>query len=568
MLLRDMLEGVSATVLQGAVDKEITVLTNDSRKAVEGSLFVCICGTKVDSHDYIPQVAANGAAAIVIEKDPESVGIVLSGKRSGEESRTYSPGSEADGSGCGAAGQESEADGSGCGAAGQESEADGSGCGAAGQVSEADVQADSTASAYELPAELTVIRVDSSREAMAYLSAAWFGHPTRNMNVIGITGTKGKTTTSYMLKSILEKAGHKVGLIGTNGTMIGSEFYKTKNTTPDSYELQGYFRKMSDSGCDFVVMEVSSQGLMMHRVDAIDFDLGMFTNISPDHISPNEHKTYEEYRACKGLLFRKCRVGIVNTDDPDCEALTAGHTCELLSMGMGGGEDYTASDVRHLKEGAFMGVSFRINEKNGNAYAVRTSIPGLFSVYNSLAAASAASFFGVSPEVIDEALANIHVNGRMEIVYASDRLTVIVDYAHNGVSAHAVLKTLRDYKPTRLVVVFGCGGNRAAQRRIEMGEAAGGMADLSIITADNSRFEKVEDIIKDIHKGFDPTGGNCIDIPDRREAIRYSILNSEYGDVVAIIGKGHEDYQEINGVREHFLDREEAEAALKEAGLL
>ncbi|MBP5292062.1 MAG: UDP-N-acetylmuramoyl-L-alanyl-D-glutamate--2,6-diaminopimelate ligase [Lachnospiraceae bacterium] len=496
MLLRDMLEGVSCNILQGGIDKEITVLTNDSRKAAEGSLFVCICGTKVDSHDYIPQVAANGAAAIVVEKDLDE------------------------------------------------------------RICSA------------LPADLTVIRVESSRMAMAYLSAAWFGHPTRQMKVIGITGTKGKTTTSYMLKSILEKAGHKVGLIGTNGTMIGDDFYQTKNTTPDSYELQGYFRKMADSGCDFVVMEVSSQGLMMHRVDAIDFDLGIFTNISPDHISPNEHKTYEEYRACKGLLFRKCRVGIVNTDDPDCDALTAGHTCELLSMGMSGGEDYSASKVRNLKEGAFMGVAFCCKEKGGETYEVKTSIPGLFSVYNSLAAASAARFFGVSPEAVNEALSNIHVNGRMEIVYASDRLTVIVDYAHNGVSAHAILKTLRDYKPTRLVVVFGCGGNRAAQRRIEMGEAAGSMADISIITADNSRFEKVEDIMKDIHKGFDPTGGNFIDIPDRREAIRYSILNSEYGDVVAIIGKGHEDYQEINGVREHFLDREEAEAALREAGLL
>jgi UDP-N-acetylmuramoyl-L-alanyl-D-glutamate--2,6-diaminopimelate ligase len=237
-------------------------------------------------------------------------------------------------------------------------------------------------------------------------------------------------------------------------------------------------------------------------------------------------------------------------------------------MGMSGGEDYSASEVRQLKEGTFMGVAFRCTEKAGRTYEIRAAISGLFSVYNSLAAASAARFFGVEPETIGEALAGVHVNGRMEIVYASDRLTVIVDYAHNGVSARAILQTLRDYEPVRLVVVFGCGGNRAPQRRIEMGEAAGSMADLSIITADNSRFEKVEDIIKDIHKGFDATGGRCIDIPDRREAIRYSILNSEYGDVVAIIGKGHEDYQEVNGVREHFLDREEAEAALREAGLM
>ena len=523
MFLREILEGLDYELLKGDLDQDICLLTQDSREAAAGSLFVCIHGSTVDSHTFIPKALEQGCRAVVIEEDID-VGI---------------------------------------------------------------------------PDGVTEIRVVNSRAAMAHLASAWFGHPTREMKVIGITGTKGKTTTSYMLKSILEHAGHKVGLIGTNGTWIGSEFFETHNTTPDSLELQGYFRRMADAGCDFVVMEVSSQGLMMHRVDAIDFDLGLFTNISPDHISPLEHKDFEEYRACKGLLFRKCAAGIVNTDDPNWVRLVEGHTCRLFAMGMKGEEDFHASDIRPLRRGEFMGVAFLYREEGnaryedsadikpaaeedqtseiytvdcgfskGVSFEAEVAIPGLFSAYNALAAISAARYFGVGQEAVTEALKTVKVNGRMEIVYASDRLTVIVDYAHNGVATHELLRALREYSPKRLVVVFGCGGNRAAARRIEMGEEAGRMADLSIITADNSRYENVEDIMKDIHKGFDPTGGAGIDIADRREAIRYSILNSQPGDMVALIGKGHEDYQEINGVRHHFLDREEAEAALREGGFI
>lgn len=491
MLLRDILAEISYELVQGDLDRDIQNVTNDSREAAPGTLFVCLKGTKTDSHSFLPKVAADGAVAAIIEEDVP-----------------------------------------------------------------------------RLPEGMTVVRVANSRVALPLAAAAWYGNPTRKLKMIGITGTKGKTTTTYMIKSILEHAGSKVGLIGTNGTMIGDVFYPTHNTTPDPMELQNYFRKMVDEGCDYCVMEVSSQGLMMHRVDAIDFDLGMFTNISPDHISPLEHKTFEEYRFCKGLLFRKCRTGIVNSDDRNCTDLIEGHTCRILTMGMKGGEDYHASDVRHLKKGAFMGVGFHYQEKDGVEFDVEVAIPGLFSVYNALTAVSAARFFGVGEDAIKEALRVIKVNGRMDIVCASDRLTVLVDYAHNGVSTQALLETLRDYHPKRLVVVFGCGGNRAAERRIEMGEAAGSMADFSIITADNSRFEALEDIMHDIHKGFDPTGGESIDIPDRREAIRYSILNAQDGDVVAIIGKGHEDYQEIKGVKHHFVDREEAEAALKAAGLM
>ena len=313
-----------------------------------------------------------------------------------------------------------------------------------------------------------------------------------------------------------------------------------------------------------MIMEVSSQGLKMNRVAGISFDYGVFTNISPDHIGPNEHADFEEYMACKGKLFTMCSTGIVNRDDPNWENIVKGHTCKLYTFGCTPEADFEAVNIRHLKKGSFMGIGFDLKGKA--EFPVEVNIPGMFSVYNALSAVSVAVLLGIGSDAIDRALASIKVDGRMELVYASDHCTVIVDYAHNGVSTRSLLSTLRDYNPHRLVVVFGCGGNRDPHRRYEMGEAAGHMADLSIVTADNSRWEKVESIIKDIHIGLDPTKGKYIDIPDRREAIRYSISHAEPGDVIAIIGKGHEDYQEVNGVKTHFLDREVAEEMIKELG--
>ena len=416
----------------------------------------------------------------------------------------------------------------------------------------------------EVPENVTVIRVADARLALAELSAAWFDHPTRKMTTIGLTGTKGKTTSTYMLKAILEAAGKKVGLVGTNGAVIAGKHYVTNNTTPESYELQQYFHQMVEAGCEYMIMEVSSQGLKMNRVAGISFDYGVFTNISPDHIGPNEHADFEEYMACKGKLFTMCSTGIVNRDDPNWENIVKGHTCKLYTFGCTPEADFEAVNIRHLKKGSFMGIGFDLKGKA--EFPVEVNIPGMFSVYNALSAVSVAVLLGIGSDAIDRALASIKVDGRMELVYASDHCTVIVDYAHNGVSTRSLLSTLRDYNPHRLVVVFGCGGNRDPHRRYEMGEAAGHMADLSIVTADNSRWEKVESIIKDIHIGLDPTKGKYIDIPDRREAIRYSISHAEPGDVIAIIGKGHEDYQEVNGVKTHFLDREVAEEMIKELG--
>ena len=416
----------------------------------------------------------------------------------------------------------------------------------------------------DLPAGTTLVRVQDTRRTYALLCAAFFEYPTRRMCCIGVTGTKGKTTTTHMLRAIFEAAGDKTGLIGTNGITIGDRHISTKNTTPDPYILQQAFRQMADEGCRHVIMEVSSQGLMMDRVAGVNFAIGLFTNLSPDHIGPNEHASFEDYAAAKSLLFKMCRTGFVNADDEHCGLITAGHTCNLKTFGTQPGCDCRAINIRSERQGGFMGMVFEYSGKE--RYTVEVGIPGVFNVYNALGAIAVAERLGIPQEAVRKALSRIKVNGRMELVYSSEKCSVIVDYAHNGFAAENVLKMLRSYDPHRLVVVFGCGGNRDPHRRYEMGEAAGTYADLSIITADNSRDEDVRDIMKDIHIGFDPTGSDFIDIPDRREAIAYSIEHSQPGDVIAIIGKGHEDYQEEHGKRVHFLDREEAEIVLRRLG--
>lgn len=414
----------------------------------------------------------------------------------------------------------------------------------------------------DVEADVTVIYVKSARRALAYMSAAYFDYPAEKMTTIGLTGTKGKTTTSYMIKKILEDSGRKVGLIGTNGAWIAGKHYPTKNTTPESYELEAYFSEMVKAGCEFMVMEVSSQGIKMDRVAGFDFDYAMFTNISPDHIGPDEHADFEEYLDYKRKILKMCKIGFVNRDDEHYEEMIKGHTCTLYSYGEEETADIRMEEVDYVKTHGFLGLSFAIESKKTGKLHVKVNMPGYFNAVNALAAISVCSFIGVSEEAINQALAEVRVDGRMEIVYTSHDKTVIVDYAHNAVSMESLLKTLRSYHPKRLVVVFGCGGNRSKLRRYEMGEIGGRMADLSIITADNSRYEKVEDIIEDIKIGMHKTDGKYLVIPDRREAIQYSIQKAEEGDMICIIGKGHEDYQEIEGVRHHFSDREEAEKFL------
>lgn len=399
----------------------------------------------------------------------------------------------------------------------------------------------------EIPEGLTVIRVADTRQALAELSAAWFGHPAKQLKTIGVTGTKGKTTTTYMVKSILESAGIKTGLIGTIEAVIGETHIPAANTTPESYVIQKYFRQMADAGCKACVMEASSQGLMMHRVGGFTFDLGIFTNIEPDHIGPNEHASFEEYMACKGMLFRQCRIGIVNADDAHLEEVIKGHTCEIETFGMRDGADLQAKQLRLVHKPGYLGVAYHVAGLCD--FDVEVDVPGKFSVYNSLTAIAICRHFNVPAENMKTALKAAKVKGRIEMVKVSDEFTLMIDYAHNAMSLKSLLETLREYEPGRLVCLFGCGGNRSRLRRYEMGETSGRLADLTIITSDNPRDEEPQAIIDDIKVGIAKTHGAYVEIADRKEAIRYAIKNGRPGDVIVLAGKGHEDYQEIKGVK-------------------
>lgn len=394
-------------------------------------------------------------------------------------------------------------------------------------------------------ADVTVVRVKDSRYALAFVSAAYFGHPAEKLKVIGITGTKGKTTTTYLVKSILEHAGHKVGLVGTIEAIIGQEHIPANNTTPESYVLQEYFAKMVEAGCDTVVMEVSSQGLMLHRTQGFVFDYGIFTNIEPDHIGPLEHKDFADYMHCKGLLFKQCRVGIVNCDDAYYQDVIRDHTCKIETFGFSENADYRAQDLKLISGAGFLGIDFKARGKVN--LDIELHAPGRFSVYNALCAIAICNHFGVTADEVKEALLQAHVKGRIELVKVSDDFTLMIDYAHNAMALESLLTTLREYKPKRLVCLFGCGGNRSKLRRYEMGEVSGKLADLTVITSDNPRNEEPQAIIDDIKVGISKTDGKYVEIIDRKEAIAYVIRHGQPGDVIVLAGKGHEDYQEIKG---------------------
>ena len=403
----------------------------------------------------------------------------------------------------------------------------------------------------EVPKHVTVIKVSDTRYALALMSAAYFGYPAEKLKVIGITGTKGKTTTTYMIRSILEGVGHKVGLIGTIEAVIGDQTIPAANTTPESFTIHQYFAKMVEAGCDSVVMEVSSQGLMLHRTAGIQFEIGIFTNLGKDHIGPNEHKDFDDYKRCKAMLFQQCKLGIANVDDKYFEDIFKDATCRTETFGFSEGADLRAENVELVSRPGYLGVAYHVSGLMD--FDVEIDIPGTFSVYNSLTAIAVCRHFAVPVEKIKEALKGAKVKGRIEMIKVSDDFTLMIDYAHNAMSLESLLTTLKEYHPQRLVCLFGCGGNRSKDRRYEMGEVSGRLADLTIITSDNPRFEEPQDIIDDIKTGIGRTDGEYVEICDRKEAIKYAIANGQPGDVIVLAGKGHEDYQEIRGVK-HPMD--------------
>ena len=419
----------------------------------------------------------------------------------------------------------------------------------------------------ELPQEVTLIVTTDNRKALARISAAWFGYPAEQLRMIGVTGTKGKTTTACMIRSILLEAGIRTDLIGTIEITVNGVATPASHTTPESYVLQEYLRKMADAGTECVVMEVSSQGLKLSRVEGITFDIAVFTNLEPDHIAPGEHPDFADYLYCKSLLFRRCKIGIANVEDEHFEEVFRNATCDIMTFALTGEADYVAKNVDLYNAGGVVGVQFELERPDAQSFPVTVDIPGKFNVYNVLAAAAVCLQMNIPAEVIQASMKKVAVRGRVELVPVSEKFSVMLDYAHNGMSLRSLLTTLREYQPKRLVCVFGCGGNRAKDRRFEMGEISSEYADLTIVTSDNPRFEEPEAIIEDILTGVKRKNGVYETIVDRKEAIRHVLSIAQEGDLVVIAGKGHEDYQEIRGVKYPMDDRTMIREAADELSL-
>ena len=401
----------------------------------------------------------------------------------------------------------------------------------------------------EIPEDITVIIAEDTRYALAIAASNYYGNPSRKMKLIGVTGTKGKTTTTYMIKEILEKNGIKVGLIGTVASYVGDKkIADNENTTPESLKLQEIFSRMLEEKCQAVVMEVSSQSLKMERVAGCDFDYGIFTNFAEDHISSKEHPDMEDYFNSKVKLFKMCKKGFINADDiyaitipklvPECDISTYGidNYCNLLA------KDITVTNQ-------YVDFKVKLGDKNER---IKVSIPGRFSVYNSLAAIAVALQFGCNSENIKEALLNIRVPGRSELVDNKLGLTIMIDYAHTPESLEKILSSVKVYTKGRVISVFGCGGDRDKNKRPMMGEVSGRVADYTIITSDNPRTEDPNEIVLEIEKGIKKTKGKYECIVDRKEAIKKAISIAKKNDIIVLAGKGHEQYQEINKKRYPF----------------
>ncbi|MBQ1233843.1 MAG: UDP-N-acetylmuramoyl-L-alanyl-D-glutamate--2,6-diaminopimelate ligase [Clostridia bacterium] len=410
----------------------------------------------------------------------------------------------------------------------------------------------------DLPQDALVLTVPDTRIALATLAATIFDHPSDKLCVIGITGTKGKTTTALMIHGILEKLGIPAGYIGTNGIDFGGRHYATANSTPESLDLHEYMAQMVECGIRYVVMEVSSQALKMHRVHGISFDYCIFTNLYPDHIGGVEHKDMEEYMACKKLLFSfpDIRGILVNADAPEASYMSADATAPVTSFGMGKGCDWRAANIRPEVCYRVPGTSFACHTPNGQVLPVSIPFPGEYSVYNALCALAVCDKLGISQADSIAALSVVRVKGRFEPIFLTSRpnTTFIIDYAHNGASLRAVLESLRAYKPERLICLFGSVGDRTQMRRRELGAVASELCDLSILTSDNPGNEDPNKIIADIAAAF--THERYVCIPDRAEAIAYAVKIAQKGDAIVLAGKGHENYQLIYGKHLPFSERE------------
>lgn len=402
------------------------------------------------------------------------------------------------------------------------------------------------------------VRTGDSRGALAQAGRNWFGDPAGEMTMVGVTGTNGKTTTTYLLKDVLEKAaGAKVGLIGTNQNMVGDEVLHTERTTPESFELQALFRRMADAGCTHVVMEVSSHALCLQRVAGIRFAAGLFTNLSQDHL--DFHGSMEDYCDAKALLFRQCEKGVYNADDPWADRVTRDAPCLLSSFGEKAGE-LRGENIRLAVDGVDFDAC-----RDGETVPVRVNIPGGFTVYNALGVMAAARELGVpladSARVLRQSAG---VKGRVEVVPVPGEYTVLIDYAVTPDAIENVLATVRDFARGRVVILFGCGGDRDRGKRPKMGRIAARMADFVVVTSDNPRTEVPGDIIADILPGLEGTETPYVVVEDRVEAIRYALDHARKDDVIILAGKGHETYQIVGHEKRHLDEREVVAAYIAE----
>ena len=406
--------------------------------------------------------------------------------------------------------------------------------------------------ALNIPENVTILMVPDTRIALAICSSNFYGNPSAQLKLIGVTGTKGKTTTTFMIKDILEKQGFKVGLVGTICTYInGKNLGDNDRTTPESLELQKLFSMMVEEKTEVVVMEVSSQSLKLSRVDGCDFDIGIFTNFSEDHISEKEHPNMEDYFNSKIQLFKMCKSGFINVDNIyTSQILKIVQDCDIKTYGIDNPANLLAKDITVTNTTADFKV--KIGDRNER---IKVGIPGRFSVYNALAAISVANKFGCNAEVIKEALLNVRVPGRCELVDNSKELKIMLDYAHSPESLENILQSAKEYTLGKVICVFGCGGDRDTTKRPIMGEISGKIADFTIITSDNPRTEDPQTIVDEIETGIKKTKGKYVCIVDRIEAIKYAINMASKKDIIVLAGKGHEPYQEINGVKHPFDER-------------
>ena len=403
-----------------------------------------------------------------------------------------------------------------------------------------------------LPNNVTLIIAENTREFLALSSCNFYNNPSKKFKLIGITGTKGKTTTTFMIKEILEKAGKKVGLIGTVATYInGKKLGDSERTTPESLELQKLFSKMVDEKVEYVVMEVSSQSLKLHRVDGCNFDLVAFTNLSEDHISEKEHPNMQDYFESKLKLFNMCKTGFVNIDDLHGNKIPQMFPeNDITGYGIDNYGNFLAKDITITN--SYVDFKVKITDKNER---VKVDIPGRFTVYNALCAICICKKLGIEAETIKTALEKIKVPGRSEMVENKLEIPIMIDYAHSPESLENILRAVKSYTRGRVISVFGCGGDRDTRKRPIMGEISGKIADYTIITSDNPRTEDPEKIVEQIEKGIAKTKGKYESIVDRTKAIEKAIKMANKNDIIVLAGKGHEPYQEINGVKHPFDER-------------